>query len=181
MKIHATQLWTKNLLQRKLCSYCNCAVCDRLSFKMQVLVYPHTSTATQKFDSYVKYKDAPYMSFDVLEWFVITFFHCICIVVIPKVPDWSITLCVWTTQVSRIHEGDGEEARLPSTRWLTRSSRRLHQETTTSTYHLRRSWPSCWPRSRYICILFHSCATVTKCLHAVIRCFFKVALHNEFG
>lgn len=43
---------------------------------MQVLVYPHTSTATQKFDSYVKYKDAPYMSFDVLEWFVIKFVHC---------------------------------------------------------------------------------------------------------
>jgi len=38
-----------------------------LSF--QILVYPHTSTPTKKFDSYEKYKDAPYMNTEMLQWF----------------------------------------------------------------------------------------------------------------
>jgi len=40
---------------------------EGLSF--QILVYPHTSTSSKKFDSYEKYRHAPYMSTEVLEWF----------------------------------------------------------------------------------------------------------------
>lgn len=42
---------------------------DVQGLSFQVLVYPHTSTADKKFDSYEKYSEAPYMSTAVLEWF----------------------------------------------------------------------------------------------------------------
>lgn len=42
---------------------------DVQGLSFQILVYPHTSTSEKKFDSYEKYRHAPYMSTEVLEWF----------------------------------------------------------------------------------------------------------------